>query len=496
MIQKILEMSNIKKTYIGINALNNVCFELNKGEVHILTGDNGSGKSTLLKILSGAEKMDSGEIRVFGQVVNIASTNVAQELGISIVNHEDNLIDFLSIAENIFLGKEPFNKKFRFIKWHILKTRTRVILDMLGLKFDVNTPVSELSEGERQILKIAKALSFDSKIIGMDEPSSSLSKIELENLFKLIKVLKIKGIGIIYVPHRLEETYRVGDRVSILKEGVLICTESVKEIPKSVLIKRMIGSEIKQEVRKAKYKKAKQAIRLENVCGKYKVKNVNLEIYQGEIFGIYGLVGSGKTELAKILFGIEEKVNGSIFINEEKVDFNSPNDAIRAGIGFLSEERNCNGLIPEMNVVENITLPNLRVVVNNGFIMKKKEKEIIINHLDKFKIRISSLDEAISNLYSGDQKKILISRWMFTDSKIIIFDEITRNIDISAKLEINDIIKNLTSNEITIIIISSDINEVLKLCDRIAVMCEGTITGIISSEEATQEKIVNLSNSL
>jgi ribose transport system ATP-binding protein len=208
------------------------------------------------------------------------------------------------------------------------------------------------------------------------------------------------------------------------------------------------------------------------------------------------VIGSGKTELAKILFGVDEKVNGSIFINEEKVDINSPYDAIKAGIGFLSEERKCNGLIPEMNVVENITLPNLKVIIKNGFIIRKKEKEIIINHLDKFKIKISSLDEAISNLNSGDQKKILISRWMFTDSKIIIFDEITRNIDIGAKSEIYNIINNLISNGITVIIISSDINEVLNLCDRIAVMCEGTITGILSSEEATQEKIVNLSDGL
>lgn len=492
MEQKILEMIGITKTYPGVRALDNVNFDLGKGDVHILAGENGAGKSTLVKILSGAERMDSGKIEIFGQEINITSPQMAQSVGISVIYQEFNLINSLSIAENIFIGKEPLHRRSRFINWHILRTRARLILDMLGLKRDVKTLVGELSVAEQQIVEIGKALSFDAKIIAMDEPSASLSERELDNLFRLINVLKLKGIGIIFISHRIEELYKIGDRVSILRDGILIDTKPVSELSRGELITKMVGRELKQEFPKVNFKRGNQVMRLENVWGERKIEDINLKIYQGELLGISGLVGSGRTELARIIYGADKKEKGNIFLNGEKVDINSPYEAIKLGIGLLTEDRNREGLILGMNIPENITIANLRSVVKNGLINKKKEKEVTSNYINELKIKTPSLSEIVDNLSGGNRQKIILARWLFTNSKVIIFDEPTRGIDVGAKLEIYHLINNLISKGIAVVMISSELSEILGMCDRIAVMCKGRIAGILSRKKASQEKIMNL----
>ncbi len=494
MERKILEMIGITKYYYGVKALDDVNFDLNPGEVHILAGEDGAGKTTLMRILAGMEKMDSGKIKMFGRDVKITSSTIAKAKRISTVPHEFKLIDCLSIAENIFLGKEPVYNNTMLINWRILKTRARVILDILGLKRDINTLVEELDAAEKRIVEMAKTLSFDAKIITIDEPTFVLSEKEANNLFKLIRILKLKGISIIYLSHRTDEIYKVGDRVSILREGVIIDTKPVKQMRRGELIRKMTGMNGKRKLPDIKFKKGKEVLRLDNVSGAGKVKNVNLEVFEGEIFGIVGLVGSGISELGKIIFGAEKKKSGDIYLGGEKIKISSPRDAIILGIGLLTKDRNNKGLIPFMNIAENITITNLNSVIKRGLISKKKEKAVVLDFFKELNINSSAVDGNINDLSEGDKQKIMLARWLSVDSKVLIFDEPDRGMDTKSRMEIYKLIINLVKKGIAVVIISSELPEIAGICNRFAVMHKGRIAGILSKKEASQSKIMKLAS--
>ena len=486
----VVEMKGIKKSYRGVTVLDSVDFELKAGEVHIIAGDKGAGKTTFLKIFSGSEKKDSGQIKVFGKNVEITSPYKAENLGISVIYNECDLIEDLSIAENIFLGKEPLYKGTCFIDHRILKTRARVILEMLGFKYDINTRVKDLDVVERQIIKVGKSLSFDARIIGVDEPSSVLSGAELDRLIKLIKVLKLKGISIIYTSQNSEEFYRVGDRISILRDGIFTKTRYVKRVRKRELIKQMTGREIGRIFPKTGIKIKERALSLENVSSRGGIKNVSFDVYSGEVLGIFCMSDSERAGLGRVIFGAEKLDSGSISIRGEKVDIHSPFDAIGMGIGLLTADRNRSGMIYGMNVLGNITITNLKT--RFGVIKKKKEKESVFRLIKELNIGLFSLEDEIFDLEGGVRQKVSLARALFSESKIVIFDEPTQGVSIRHKEEIYNIINSLIKREIAVIFMSSSLYEILGISDRIAVMYKGTIADILQNKSTSAKKILKL----
>jgi len=486
----LLKLQNIYKSYPGVQALDNVSFELLEGEVHALIGENGAGKSTLVKILAGAISGDSGEIFIGDKKVEINSPQTAQKLGISIIYQEFNLSPYLNVAENIFLGREPVKNIPGFIDWKKLYAEADNILNKIGIRLDIKQQVKSLSVAQKQIVEIAKALSLNAKIIAMDEPSATLTDHELESLFKLIKVLKEEGIGIIYISHRLEEIFKIADRVTVLRDGKLIEVKTIQELNKEEIIRMMVGREVHEEFPKKTFEKGEKILSVQNVTRKGFVNNVSFNVNEGELLGITGLVGSGRTELARVIFGADSKDEGEIYLKGNKVEIDSPHKAINLGIGLLTEDRKSQGLILGMSVRENITIASLNSISKQGFISKISEKISIKRYISELKIKTPSLEQYVKNLSGGNQQKVILARWLFTQSKLLIFDEPTRGIDVGAKVEIYNLINKLIEEGIGIIIISSELPEILGMCDRILVMYEGKINGEFSYNDATQEKIM------
>jgi len=486
----LLKLHNISKSYPGVQALKNVSFELKRGEVHALIGENGAGKSTLVKILAGAVSEDDGEIYLEDDKVDITSPQNAQKLGISIIYQEFNLSPYLNVAENIFLGREPVKKIPGFIDWNTLYDKSEKILERVGIHLDLKQQVQTLSVAQKQIVEIAKALSLNAKIIAMDEPSATLTDHELRSLFKLIIILKQEGIGIIYISHRLEEIFEIADRVTILRDGNHISTENIENLGKEDIIRMMVGRNVHEEFPRKRCERGKPILSVRNISRKGKLDIINFDVYVGELLGITGLIGSGRTELARIIFGADHMDNGEIFLRGEKVEIESPQKAISLGIGLLTEDRKSQGLILGMSVRENITIAALESISNKGFISKVKEKAVIQKYINELKIKTPGIEQYVKNLSGGNQQKVVLARWLFTQSKMLIFDEPTRGIDVGAKVEIYNLINRLIEEGIGVIIISSELPEILGICDRILVMYEGKIKGEFSYDEATQEKIM------
>jgi len=486
----LLKLHNISKSYPGVQALKNVSFELKRGEVHALIGENGAGKSTLVKILAGAVSEDDGEIYLEDDKVDITSPQNAQKLGISIIYQEFNLSPYLNVAENIFLGREPVKKILGFIDWNTLYDKSEKILERVGIHLDLKQQVQTLSVAQKQIVEIAKALSLNAKIIAMDEPSATLTDHELRSLFKLIIILKQEGIGIIYISHRLEEIFEIADRVTILRDGNHISTENIENLGKEDIIRMMVGRNVHEEFPRKRCERGKPILSVRNISRKGKLDIINFDVYVGELLGITGLIGSGRTELARIIFGADHMDNGEIFLRGEKVEIESPQKAISLGIGLLTEDRKSQGLILGMSVRENITIAALESISNKGFISKVKEKAVIQKYINELKIKTPGIEQYVKNLSGGNQQKVVLARWLFTQSKMLIFDEPTRGIDVGAKVEIYNLINRLIEEGIGVIIISSELPEILGICDRILVMYEGKIKGEFSYDEATQEKIM------
>jgi ribose transport system ATP-binding protein len=487
-----LEMRNISKRYPGVRALDNVSLTVGKAEIHALLGENGAGKSTMMKILAGAQSGDEGEIIIDGKSVQIDSPQKAMDLGVSIIYQEFNLVPYLSAGENIFLGREPRAKVPGFVDFKTLYATSQQVIDKLGVKMDARAPVNTLSIAQQQMVEIAKATSKSSKIIVMDEPSATLTDHELKALFSLMRQLKAEGVSIIYISHRLEEVFEVCDRATIMRDGHWVATKDVEDLTREEIIKLMVGRELKDAIPKVAAKQGEVALKVSSLNRAGVLHNINFEVRKGEVLGIAGLVGAGRTETARAIFGADPIDSGTIEVDGKAVKINSPQDAIGYGIGLVTEDRKQQGLVLGMAIRENTTLANLGALSTLGFIRQKEEKSVSEKYRGDLAIKTPSIEQAVQNLSGGNQQKVVLAKWLFTGSKVLIFDEPTRGIDVGAKSEIYKLMNELAAQGVAIIMISSELPEVLGMSDRILVMHEGKITGELSREEATQEAIMHL----
>lgn len=492
MASPLLAMTGIVKEYPGVRALDRVDFDLYAGEVHCLVGENGAGKSTLMKILGGAVQMDGGTIAIDGRKTVIGSPVDAQRLGIGVIYQDFRLVDELSVAENIVLGQEPEGYGFLTVLDRKAEhKRAQEVLALLGESLDTRVPAGMLSAAKRQIVEIAKALSRNVRILVMDEPSASLSDHELNNLFAIIRRLKSEGVGVVYISHRMEEIFSIGDRVTVLRDGSRVETGAVQRMDRRTLIRLMVGRELEQEFPREDFAPGGEILRVDHLNAGM-LKDISLSVKEGEIFGIAGLVGAGRSELAHVLFGAGVRDSGSVLLKGEIFDPRSPGEAIEAGCGLLTEDRNRYGLILQMNVRENVTLSNLMELVRGLVIDRRSERTTAERFARQLKIKAPSVEVSVETLSGGNRQKVILARWLFTQSKLLIFDEPTAGIDVGAKREIYMLMNDLVRRGIGVIMISSDLSELLGMCNRIAVMCDGRITGILKREEATQEAILSL----
>jgi len=487
----LLQTHSIVKRYPGVLALDHVDFQLNDGEVHCLVGENGAGKTTLMHILSGAIAPDDGKILINGNEVHITSPRTAQGLRIGIIHQDQKLVPELTVAENIFLGNEPGLNPWPFIKTAEMHRMSRQWIAQIGENIAIDLPVRLLSTAQRQIVEIAKALSQQARIFILDEPTAPLTARETQTLFSLLKKLRSEGVGIIYISHRLEEIFEIGDRVTVLRDGKVVSTADIRDVGRPELIRWMVGRPLQEEfpVRRATLRK--EVLRLEHVWSG-NLKDISLTVHQGEILGLAGLVGAGRTELAGAIFGARRRDRGTMVFNKNEFNPRSPREAIDAGMGLLPEDRNRFGLIPEMNIRENISLANLQALASGFFLSPRKEHEAAVEYSQRLSIKPTDVSAPVQTLSGGNRQKVILARWLFTGSRLFLFDEPTAGIDVGAKHEIYEIMNQLAQDGCGILMISSELPELLGMCDRIMVMCEGAIAGVLSKEEATQEKILAL----
>lgn len=491
MNEYLLEAINITKEFPGVLALDNVSFNLKKGEVHALLGENGAGKSTMMKIFSGVHKKDKGVIKIKGVEIDITSPQEASTLGIGIIYQELNLCPHLSVAENIFLSRE-FKKGLKIDRNKMAFEATK-ILNTLKSNINPFEKVKKLSISQKQIVEIAKALSQKAEIIIMDEPTSSLSEHEVSQLFQVIKELKNNGKGIIYISHKLDELKEIVDRVTVFRDGKYVDTDDFSKISLDDIISKMVGRNIKDKFPRINMKRGDEIMSLRNFNKDGLFNNINFNLYKGEILGIAGLVGAGRTELSKGIFGAYGECSGSIKIDGEKIVIKSPIDAINNGISYVAEDRKGEGLAINMNISQNISFPILREISSNflGYINKNKLNFKSTETIKNLLIKTPSPSQKVKNLSGGNQQKIVIGKWLLKNPKIIIFDEPTRGIDINAKIEIYKIINNLKERGVGVIMISSELPELLGISDRILIMCNKEIKGEVITTKTTQEEIMN-----
>ncbi len=487
----ILEMRGITKTYPGVVALDNACLELKAGEVHAIAGENGAGKSTLIKVLSGAVIPDSGTILYEGAEYASLTPIQSIALGISVIYQELNLIPYLSVAENIFLGSEKTGRLF--LDDGKMREATIGLLDSIGVRLDPNDRVKDLPVAYQQLVEVAKAVSHNAKVLVMDEPTSPLSNSEVETLFLLIDRLKKKGVSIIYISHRMEEIFRICDRVTVMRDGQYVATLEVEKSDRKQLIRLMVGRELSEKYPPALVEPGEAVLSVKGLYTR-NISNISFELYRGEILGLAGLVGAGRTEIAKALFGADRVTEGSVALNGENVRIGSPSEAIGKGIGLIPEDRKNEGLVLSMPVRGNISLACLDVLTRCGLLSEKHEKKLVQRHIGELSIKVSDYDVLVKQLSGGNQQKVVLSKWLSTDCRVLIFDEPTRGIDVKAKLEIYQLMRNLTKKGISIIMISSDMPELLGMSDRILVVHNKTIKACLKKGEFSQEKILDIAS--
>lgn len=488
-----LKMVGVSKSFPGVKALDNVSLMAYGGEVTALMGENGAGKSTLMKILSGVYKKDEGKIFIEGSEVEVKGIKSAEEAGITIIHQELSVLNNLTVSENIFLGNEKHSKFTGRINKKLLDERSKMFLDQIGCDIDPNRLVSTLNVGEKQMIEIAKALTKNARIIIMDEPTTALTDVETENLFKVIENLRKKGIAIIYISHRMEEIFKICHRVEVLRDGKYAGSAEIKDIDNDKLIAMMVGRTIEDEFPYRDVEKGDLALEVKNLSCKEGVKGASFILRQGEILGIAGLMGSGRTELAKTIFGEYKKTSGEISLNGSPININSISDAINNGICYLSEDRKKEGCILGMSVGENMTLCNLKKYENKfKSLDKKEEAKDIEYYIKKINIKTPNKEQFIKNLSGGNQQKVILAKWLMLSPEVLIIDEPTRGIDVGAKKEIYELLNELKASGKAIIMISSDLPEVLGISDRIMVMSEGRISGELNRDEANQESIMKL----
>lgn len=484
-----LRMHNICKSFPGVKALSNVDLEVRQGEVHALLGENGAGKSTLLKILSGAYTKDDGEIFVNGKKIDQMTTKVAEELGISVIYQEFNNLPHLSIAENIFLGRQPL-KKNGFIDWKKCYEESRKLLKKVGLEIDPKTTVAKLKVAQQEMVEIAKALSQNAKIIVMDEPTAPLTQIEIENLFQVIRELKANNVAVIYVSHRLNEIKEICDRITFLRDGCYVGKAEVKDIEIKDMVRMMVGRDLTNMYPKSKAILGETVLEIQNLCTADKLNNVNLTLHKGEILGLAGLVGAGRTELARAVFGADKILSGTIRINGNNVSIHNVRQAIAHGIGLVPEDRKKQGLVLIMDLIKNTTLASLKKYMKFGKLNLKREKDDTEHYIKRLHTATPNAWTKVENLSGGNQQKVVLSKWLCANCEILIIDEPTRGIDVGAKVEIYELMNELVEKGLGILMISSELPELMGICDRIAVMHEGKITGELEQVDFSEERIM------
>jgi ribose transport system ATP-binding protein len=489
--ETLLRMEGIDKVFPGVRALNDCRFDLRRGEVHALVGENGAGKSTLMKVLTGIYKRDGGKIVYKDREIDLSSPEEAQKLGIGIIHQELNLMPHLTVAENIFIGREPM--KGPFLDKKKANADARRLLNSLHIDIDPDVVVNRLSVAKQQMVEIAKALSYDSELLVMDEPSAALTETEIQELFKFIRDLRDRGHAIIYISHRLDELFEITDRVTVMRDGQYVDTVNTCDVTKEKIISMMVGRVIyeqpktKSEVPPG----AETVLEVKNLVAN-NVKNVSFTLKRGEILGFAGLMGAGRTETMRALFGADPKQGGEVLLNGKAVSIKSPVDAVNLGIGYLSEDRKAFGLATGLPVRENSVLASLEQYVTAGFVRTKRVEAVTKEYVDKLSIKTPSVRQLVKNLSGGNQQKIVVAKWLIKNCDILIFDEPTRGIDVGAKSEIYHLMGDLAKEGKAIIMISSEMPELLRMSDRLIVMCEGRVTGELPIEEAEQEKIMTL----
>lgn len=489
MSEAALEMKNIHKKFPGVYALKNADLRVEKGEVHALLGENGAGKSTLIKVLGGIYQPDEGEIYIDGQKVRMNNVRDAQANGISIIHQELLLVPQMTVADNMFLDAAP--QKYGYINRKQSKRDAQKALDAMGVQIDAGALVATLSVAQQQIVEIVKAVRLKSKIIVMDEPTSSLSDTEIQMLFEIVENLKKNGTAIIFISHKLEELFAITDRITIMRDGEVVKTVETKKTGNEELIALMVGRALDNYYVRDDFPKGEVILKVENLNQAGVLRNVSFELRKGEILGFAGLVGAGRTELMNAIFGITQMDSGNIYLEGKRVHIKNPLSAMRAGIALVPEDRKLQGLILKNSVGFNMTITILREFMKGICVNKKKEYELMDKYQQLLRIKTPSYEQKAGNLSGGNQQKIVISKWLAVNPSVLILDEPTRGIDVGAKAEIYAIMNNLTRNGMSIIMISSEMPEVMGMSDRICVMSEGRLTGIVDKHEFSQERILS-----
>jgi ribose transport system ATP-binding protein len=493
MEKPILQLSHIRKVYPGVVALQDVSLDFYPGEVHAIVGENGAGKSTFIKVLTGAIQPTAGTIHFNGTLLRNNTPAKSLETGIVAIYQEFNLFPFLSVAENIFYGSYP--KKGIVVDFKKMEQKTRELLTELGVDIDPAVQVRALSVGYQQIVEIAKAISHNAKVLIMDEPSAPLTENEVENLFAIVKKIKKDNVSVIYISHRLEEIFILSDKVSIFRDGHYIKTMNTADTNTDELVKIMVNRELGEQFPAKEYRRGEEVLTVRSLSTDM-LKDISFKAYRGEILGFAGLVGAGRTETARAIFGADKIKSGEILLHGRPVRFNAPADAIRAGIGLIPEDRKQHGVLLGMSVMENITYANMKGISKWGILNNAKDMYIGGKYKDLLRIKAASLKQLVKNLSGGNQQKVVLAKWLFTNCDVLIFDEPTRGIDVGAKQEIYLLMKQLVQEGKVVIMITSEMPELLGMADRIIVMREGKITGTMMKREATQEMVLKLSSGL
>jgi ribose transport system ATP-binding protein len=492
-----LSIENITKKFSGVIALNDVSMELHRGRVNAIIGENGAGKSTLIKILSGVYHDYEGRIFYKGKSISFRNSKEAQESGISIIHQELNLIPYLSITENIFLGRELVTT-WGMLNKRLMRSKAQSLMNKLKLNLDPDTLIADIKVGQQQVVEIAKALLIESEVIIMDEPTSAISEAEVEVLFGIIRDLKREGKTIVYISHKLDELYRIADNYVILRDGCFIEAGEMKNMNDDLIIQKMAGREIKSDHKtKVSQQQTTEILSIDQLClqhpgkiAEYILNNISFTVAKGEVVGIFGLMGAGRTDLLETIFGLHEYSAGKIFIEKQEVHIKSPSDAINAGIAFVPEDRKKDGLVLDMDVRENISLTNMSTIAPSGLLNRKKELLLAGKYVDELKIKALPTRQPVKNLSGGNQQKVILAKWLATSPKVLLLDEPTRGVDVNAKNEIYKLINNLSGEGLGIVLVSSELPEILRISDKILVLAEGCLTAEFSATEATKDTIL------
>lgn len=486
----IVEMNGIHKSFYSVNVLKGVDFNLFPGEIHALMGENGAGKSTLVKILTGIHKSNKGEISYKGAQIVFSSPKEAEKNGIAVIHQELNIIPHLTVAENMFLGKELKISPFGILKSKEMNQQTKAYLNRLGIEIDPQKTAGELSVGQQQMIEIARAIAADTEVLIMDEPTAALTDREIETLFKVMNQLREEGVAIIYISHRMEEIFRMCDRITVLRDGQSIGTKEIAETSFEEIVKMMVGRELGERFPERTAQIGDTYFKVENLSLDGIFKDISFHVRKGEILGVAGLMGAGRTEIMESIFGARKKSSGRIFLDGKELHIKKPDQAIAAGIGFITEDRKDEGLVLGLSVRENLTIPNLKTLSKGGVMADKHEKKFAQDMIEKLRIKTSGTEQEVKSLSGGNQQKVVFGKWLGINPKLLILDEPTRGVDVGAKKEIYSIMNEQTEQGNAVIMVSSELPEILGMSDRIMVIHEGKVTAILNKAEADQEKIM------